>query len=248
MQRSIRLFEQKANKSQQKRRKDKAMKTNETFMPLDLQMFAEGESATTETESTTTVTETPKAEPKVEKTEKTTPKDEPKSEKSLEDQLQELRVMNAKLKKAQEKASSEAADFKRQLRARQTEDEIALQEKAEKEAEKDELIKKLTRENTINQLTKNFLALNYNSEEATEAAIAQYDGETEELFAIQSKVQERLLTEQKNQWLASRPDLNVGVGEEKPTMTLEQFKTATMPQIVEFKKEFPETYKKYINS
>jgi 5-formyltetrahydrofolate cyclo-ligase len=162
--------------------------------------------------------------------------------------LQELRVANAKLKKAQEKASSEAADYKRQLRARQSEDEIALQEKAEKEAEKDELIKKLTRENTINQLTKNFLALNYNSEEATKAAIAQYDGETDDLFDIQSKVQERLLTEQKNQWLASRPDLNVGVGKEEPTMTLEQFKTATMPQIVEFKQNFPETYKKYINS
>ena len=235
-----------------KRRKDKAMKENKLFMPLDLQTFAEGEGNATETtETTATSTETTVAETKATKETASDKKAETtttKAEKSIEEQLQELRVANAKLKKAQEKASSEAADYKRQLRARQSEDEIALQEKAEKEAEKDELIKKLTRENTINQLTKNFLALNYNSEEATKAAIAQYDGETDDLFDIQSKVQERLLTEQKNQWLASRPDLNVGVGKEEPTMTLEQFKTATMPQIVEFKQNFPETYKKYINS
>lgn len=219
------------------------MKENKLFMSLDLQKFAdEG----TENEATTVDNKaevsTPPKETKVEKSK------ESKSEKSLETQLQELRVTNAKLKKAQEKASSEAAEFKRQLRARQSEDEIALQEKAEKEAEKDELIKKLTRENTINQLTKNFLALSYNSDEATNAAIAQYDGETEDLFKIQSEVQQRLLAEQKNQWLATRPDLNVGVGDEQPTMTKEQFENATMPEIVEFKAKFPETYKKYINS
>lgn len=225
------------------------MKKNKLFMPLNLQMFAEETDTKPDNEvevkKDAEAKPTPPEKPKVE----SKPKDTTgKSDKSLEEQLQELRVSNAKLKKAMEKSTSEAADYKRQLRARQTEDEIALQEKAEKEAEKDELIKKLTRENTINQLTKNFLALNYTAEEATNAAIAQYDGETDDLFKIQSEVQERLLTEQKNQWLASRPDLNAGVGDEKPSMTKEQLMNASVSDIVAFKKKYPETYKQYMNS
>ena len=54
---------------------------------------------------------------------------------------------NAKLKKAQEKAASEAADYKKKYNATLSEKEKASIEKAEKEAEREERYQQLLREN-----------------------------------------------------------------------------------------------------
>ena len=71
-------------------------------------------------------------------------------EQSAEDRIQELMTENAKLKKAQEKAASEAADYKKKYNATLSEKEKASLEKAEKEAEREERYQKLLRENEIN--------------------------------------------------------------------------------------------------
>ena len=83
-----------------------------------------------------------------------------------------LKVQIAKMKKAMDRAASDTARYKKQLREKQTAEEIALQEKAEKEAEREEAYQKLLKENTVTKYEKNFLALGYSEELATRAANA----------------------------------------------------------------------------
>ena len=84
----------------------------------------------------------------------TEPKETEEKKLSLEEQLQALMLENAKLKRATDKATSEASNYKKQLREKQSSDEIALQEKAEKEAQREEQFNALLRENSINKNAK----------------------------------------------------------------------------------------------
>ena len=138
---------------------------------------------------------------------------EPEPQLSAEEQIQALMLENAKLKKAQERAASEAADYKKKYNATLTDAQKAAQEKAEKEAERQEQFDKLLKENTVNKLSKNFLKLGYPEDKAEEAANAQYDGDTETLFRIQSEVQESLIKQKEAEWLKSRPPVTTGAGD-----------------------------------
>lgn len=124
--------------------------------------------------------------------------------------VQELMVEIAKLKRGLDKASSEAADYKKKYNATLSEKEQADLEKAEREAEKEEKFNQLLRENSINKLEKNFVLLGYNEEQAHKAATAQYDGNTDELFKIQSEVQQTLVKAKEAEWLKNRPLVNSG--------------------------------------
>lgn len=179
----------------------------------------------------------------IEQTEESKAKEDKKP--SLEEQLQALMLENAKLKRATDKATSEASNFKKQLREKQSADEIALQEKAEREAQREEQFNALLRENQINKMEKNFIALGYSLEQATKAATAQVDGDTDSLFKIQSEVQQSLIKAQKAEWLKSVPAINAGVGDEKPPITKEQFDKLGYSEECEFKRKYPETYKLY---
>ena len=112
------------------------MKENKVKIPFNLQFFAE-----------------PAPEPTPEPTPTPEPEQTPEPQLSAEEQLQQMRVEMAKMKKSLDKATGEAADYKKQLRAKQSEDEIRLQEKAEKEAERQEQFDKLLKENTVNKLS-----------------------------------------------------------------------------------------------
>lgn len=138
----------------------------------------------------------------------------PEPQLSVEEQLQQALVENEKLKRAQEKAASDAADWKKKYNATLTDAQKAAQEKAEKEAERQEQFDKLLKENTVNKLSKNFLKLGYPEDKAEEAANAQYDGDTETLFRIQSEVQESLIKQKEAEWLKSRPPVTTGAGDE----------------------------------
>ena len=142
-----------------------------------------------------------------------TPNPDPEPRLSVEEQLQQALVENEKLKRAQEKAASDAADWKKKYNATLTDAQKAAQEKAEKEAERQEQFDKLLKENTVNKLSKNFLKLGYPEDKAEEAANAQYDGDTETLFRIQSEVQEALIKQKEAEWLKSRPPVTTGAGD-----------------------------------
>ena len=171
------------------------MKKIEGKFPINLQFFAES-------------TQEPQSEP--------VPELQSEPQLTPEEQIQQLMVENAKLKKAQEKAASEAADYKKKYNATLTDAQKAAQEKAEKEAERNEQFENLLKENTVNKLSKNFLKLGYPEDKAEEAATAQYEGDTETLFRIQSEVQADLIKQKEAEWLKNRPEVNTGAGEGDP--------------------------------
>lgn len=202
-------------------------------IPFNLQFFAE---PTPEPQPNPEPTPTP--EPK--------PNPEPEPQLSVEEQLQQALVENEKLKRAQEKAASDAADWKKKYNATLTDAQKAAQEKAEKEAERQEQFDRLLKENTVNKLAKNFLKLGYPEDKAEEAANAQYDGDTETLFRIQSEIQQSLVKQAEAEWIKNRPPVATGAGDEKTAVTKEQFNKMGYAQRVEFKRKYPETYKSFI--
>lgn len=165
---------------------------------------------------------------------------------SVEEQLQEALTQIAKLKRAQEKAATEAADYKKKYNATLSEKEKVDIEKAEKEAERDEQYKALLRENQINKLEKSYLAMGYTADEASRMATAEADGELDAKMKIMAEVDARKKKEYEQEFRRSIPQPNFGVGDEKPNMTKEEFDKAGYKTLMEFKAKYPNTYKQYM--
>lgn len=164
--------------------------------------------------------EPPKDEPKPPAPEP--PKDQPgekpgsgsdEPQPSLEEQMQQLRIENAKLKKAQEDAATDASNWKKKYNATLSDAEKLAQEKADKEAEKDAELAKLRKESAVSKYEKNFLTLGYSQELAKKAAEAQFDGDTDTLFLVQSQAQEAIVKAKEAEWYKNRPEINTGAGD-----------------------------------
>ena len=80
------------------------------------------------------------------------------------------------------KASSEASDYKKKLREKQTEDERLEAERKEKEAEREKLLNDLLKEKSVAEHKANFLKVGYDEEMATASASALTDGDFKTVF------------------------------------------------------------------
>ena len=149
----------------------------------------------------------------------TTPKADDKPTPSAEEQLQQLMVENAKLKRAMDRASSEAADYKKKYNATLSEQERASQEKAEEQARRDERLAELERENSIHKFTEQFLDIGYDKESAIAAATAQVDGDAETLIKLQQKIIEQKVLAKEQELYRDIPRAKTGV---YASMTKEQ--------------------------
>ena len=92
-----------------------------------------------------------------------------------------------RLKAALSKANSEAADYKKQLRGKQSEDEAAI---AAQKEEFDKLIKDnedLKRSMALSERKANLLGMGYDEALAAETATAMVDGDMDKVLANQSK-------------------------------------------------------------
>ena len=142
----------------------------------------------------------------------TSPKaDENPTTKSAEEQLQALMIENAKLKRAVDKSSSEAADYKKKYNATLSEQERASQEKAEEQARRDERLAELERENSIHRYTESYLDLGYDKETAIKAATAQVDGDVDTLFTLQKKVIDEKVLAKEQELIKDIPRAKTGV-------------------------------------
>lgn len=142
----------------------------------------------------------------------TSPKaDDNPTTKSAEEQLQALMIENAKLKRAVDKSSSEAADYKKKYNATLSEQERASQEKAEEQARRDERLAELERENSIHRYTESFLDLGYDKETAVKAATAQVDGDVDTLFTLQKKVIDEKVLAKEQELIKDIPRAKTGV-------------------------------------
>ena len=207
------------------------------YLPMNLQFFADEPDP--EPKGDEPKVEEPKAEPKA---------DEPKTnDVDLNNQLQSALVEIAKLKRAQEKAASEAAEYKKKWKESLTEQEKASMEKAEAEAKKSEEYESMKRTIQIHDLTENFMDLNYPKDLAKKAATAQVDNDTEMLLTIQKQFQEQQKKDWEKDFIASRPDINIGSGSgNEKTYTKEQFDKMTMIERTKLKRENEAEYQRLL--
>lgn len=122
-------------------------------------------------------------------------------------------IENAKLKKAQEDAATDASNWKKKYNATLSDAEKLAQEKADKEAEKDAELAKLRKESAVSKYEKNFLTLGYSQELAKKAAEAQFEGDTDTLFLVQSQAQEAIVKAKEAEWYKNRPEITTGAGD-----------------------------------
>ena len=94
----------------------------------------------------------------------------------------------AKMKSALDKATSEAADYKKQLKGKMSEDEAAAAERAAKWAEMEAKLKELETEKTISTYKASYLAMpGFDEKLAEDTAKALAEGDMKTVFANQQQ-------------------------------------------------------------
>ena len=115
-----------------------------------------------------------------------------------------------KLKAALSKANGEAAEWKRQLRAKQTETERAEAERAEQEQAMRAELAELRKEKAVSDYTAKCVALNMDADLATRTANAMADGDMNAVFDCLQAFIEATTTRLNNEALNRQPGLSAG--------------------------------------
>ena len=115
-----------------------------------------------------------------------------------------------RLKAALSKANSEAAEWKRQFREKQTEAERQEAERAEREKAVEEELRGLRRDKTVSGFVAQCLALGYPKELASKAAEAMADTDAATIFACQQEFLEAKQKEFEAAALNKQPKLTPG--------------------------------------
>ena len=115
-----------------------------------------------------------------------------------------------KLKTALSKANSDAADWKRQFREKQTEAERAEAERKEREQAVEEELRMLRRDKTVAGYVNSCLALGYDKDLALRAAEAMADGNAAEIMDCQQTFLAQKQKELEAIALNRQPTLTVG--------------------------------------
>ncbi len=184
----------------------------------------------------TNVDETNGVEPKTEET-KT-------GAKTAEEMYAELLAENKRMKKAFDKASSEAADYKKQLMATKSDAEKLSIEKAERDAALKEELEMLRKESKVKKYAKSFMACGYTEEMATKAAEAQYSGDTDELFRIQKLHTDNMAKQIRADIMKTMPVPATG-NDDDIHLTQEQFDKMSYLELKDLYEKHPEIYKRF---
>ena len=131
-----------------------------------------------------------------------------------------------KLKTALSKANSDAAEWKRQFREKQTEAERAEAERAEREKAVEDELRTLRRDKTVSGYQAQCLALGYTNELALRAAEAMADNDAAAIMACQ---QEFLDAKQK--------ELEAAALNKQPTLTTGSPPTAKVAELDAYNKQ-----------
>lgn len=203
-----------------------------SLLPMNLQFFAEEE-----------VEEKPELE-EVKEEPKEPPKEDEKPQKTPEEQNVELLAKVKMLEKKLDKTNEKLNDTTKKYNDVLTDQQKTQLEEAERKAEEAEEIQRLRKENAVTKFEKNFLALGYPEELATEAAEAQYENDADTLIRIQTEFMALHDKQKEAEWQKRRPLPKSGSDEEETSITLEQLNRMPYLKQVQFKQEHPEAYKK----
>lgn len=115
-----------------------------------------------------------------------------------------------KLKTLLSKANGEAAEYKRQLREKQTEAERAEAERAEQDKAMREELETLRKEKTVSDYTARCVALNMDADLAAKTATALADGDMDSVFDCLKSFVDATVTRLNNAALNRQPGLSTG--------------------------------------
>ena len=183
-------------------------------------------------ETKTIVTET--TEPKAEESKADT--------KTAEEMYAELLAENKRMKKAVDKATADASDWKKKFLATQSESEKLSMEKAERDAALKEELEALRKESKVNKFAKSFMACGYSEEMATKAAEAQYSGDTDELFRLQKLHSDNMAKQIRADIMKSMPVPATG-NDDSVHITQEQFDKMSLAEQTDLFEKHPSVYK-----
>ena len=215
------------------------------LIPMNLQFFADDPGADPNQDPNGNPNgepgkDTPPAEP---------PKNDPPSEptpQELNDKLQEALVEMAKLKRAQEKAASEAAEYKKKWKESLSVQEQANLEKAEEQAKRDEEFEAMRKKLAINDLVSEYMDRQFPKEVAQKIAEARYEGDNATVNAIEKQMDEAKKKAWEADFLASRPDINIGGGGSAPTVSKEDFDKMSLVERTKLKRENEAEYNRLL--
>lgn len=167
----------------------------------------------------------------------------PEAEEKGTDELAKLKAELAKQKAALDKATKEAAESKRALRAKQSAEEVAAEEaKALQEAMQEEL-KQLRKEKAVGLITAKIMGFIGDNDASTE--IAEFLYGAEDADAALTAIQKAWTAKEKALRLeyGKIPAPGVGSGD-GPTVTKEQLDAMKFVERVKFANEHPDEYNK----
>jgi len=176
------------------------------------------------------------------------------AEMSAEDKVKALEALeiddNAaeleRYKNATSKANSEAAEYKRKLKALEEKAAEGASDSDKKMADLEEQIKTLQREKSVTERKASFLKFGFDDDGAAKAAEAFTNGDSEAFFGILGS----FITEHDKTFKAEmlkttpRPE---GEGGKPPTMTLDAFRKLSPAERSKFHLEHPDEYNKLYN-
>lgn len=146
-------------------------------------------------------------------------------------------------KETADKYASEAAELKKQLRTKQTEEEIKKDEDEKARKELEDKYNELLARTTIAENKAKYLSLGYEDKLAADTAKALFEGNMEKVFANGVKHQAELEKRIKAEVLRDTPKPE-GAGSGSESLTKEQFNAMGYTQRANLRRENQELYEK----
>lgn len=152
-----------------------------------------------------------------------------------------------KLKEALNKASSDVANYKKQLKEKMTEQERIEAERKEELEKKDKLLNDLLKEKQVTDFTNNFLSVGYSEDVAKSSAEAIVNGDFGTVFGNLKTFIEGVEKNAKVEVLKSTPK-PTGNQSDSPSVTKEQFNKMEYMDRIKFAEENPDLFNQYSES
>lgn len=141
-----------------------------------------------------------------------------------------------------DKANSEAASYKRQLRETMSEAERKAAEEADARVALENRLKELETEKKLSDYRAEFVSIGYDEKNASVMAKAMVEGDMKTVFSTQKSFIERMEATIKADLLAGTPKPEVG-GAKNDTFTRDQFRGMSLSEKQELYAKDPDLYK-----
>ena len=146
-----------------------------------------------------------------------------------------------KLRSALTKSNGEAADYKRQLRERMSEEEQRAKDAQDAQADLERKYNELLHENQVSKYTANLVGMGYEESLARDTAEAMANGETDKVFANQKKHLNSVEKRVRAETLKDTP--KPAADGSSTAMTMKQLRAMSPQERYTFSQEHPEEYK-----